>query len=178
MRVASAPVSVEEVWALLAEVPDPEIPAISIVDLGIVREVRWDQDGESARLVVTVTPTYSGCPATEVIAASIRAALERHGIEQAVLQTRLSPAWTTDWLAPAAKEKLRRYGIAPPVGQAGEHIVDISRLMRRSVVEPKVACPQCGSMHTELSSQFGSTPCKALYVCRACREPFDYFKCH
>ncbi len=143
-----------------------------------MRDVRWAYDLLPPRLVVTVTPTYSGCPATEVIAESIREKLKQEGVNDALVQTQLSPAWTTDWLTPAAKEKLRQYGIAPPVGQAGEHIVDISRLGRRSVVEPKVACPQCGSMHTELSSQFGSTPCKALYVCRACREPFDYFKCH
>lgn len=165
-------------WRWLGQVPDPEIPAISITDLGIVRDVRWAYDLLPPRLVVTVTPTYSGCPATEVIAESIREKLKQEGVNDALVQTQLSPAWTTDWLTPAAKEKLRQYGIAPPVGQAGEHLVDISRLGRRSVVEPKVACPQCGSMHTELSSQFGSTPCKALYVCRACREPFDYFKCH
>ena len=178
MKPSAPRVLEQEVWRWLAQIPDPEIPAISIVDLGIVREVLWDESQSPPRLVVTVTPTYSGCPATEVIADSIREALEREGVEDVELQTRLSPAWTTDWLAPAAKEKLRSYGIAPPVGQAGEYIVDISRLTRRSVVEPKVACPQCGSTHTELSSQFGSTPCKALYVCRACREPFDYFKAH
>lgn len=177
VKASAARVLEQEVWRWLAQIPDPEIPAISIVDLGIVREVRWDEAQSPPRLVVTVTPTYSGCPATEVIAASIRDALEREGVEDVELQTQLSPAWTTDWLAPAAKEKLRQYGIAPPVGQVGEHIVDISRLSRRRS-EPKVACPQCGSTHTELSSQFGSTPCKALYVCRACREPFDYFKCH
>lgn len=178
MGTNDARVLEQDVWRWLALVPDPEIPAISIVDLGIVREVRWDETQSPPRLIVTVTPTYSGCPATEVIADSIREALKREGVEAVELRTQLSPAWTTDWLAPAAKEKLRRYGIAPPVGVADEHIVDISRLARRSVGEPEVACPQCGSTHTELSSQFGSTPCKALYVCLACREPFDYFKCH
>lgn len=178
MNAALARPTLEEVWAWLAEVPDPEIPVISIVDLGIVRDVSWDRDTQPARLVVTVTPTYSGCPATEVIAASIRETLEHHGIEQAILQTRLSPAWTTDWLAPEGKAKLRQHGIAPPVGEAGEHIIDSSRLSRRNIAKPMVACPQCGSTNTELISQFGSTPCKALYVCRACREPFDYFKSH
>lgn len=171
-------VSVEEVWTWLADVPDPEIPVISIVDLGIVREVRWDTRSEPARLVVTVTPTYSGCPATEVIAESIREALQQHGIAHPVMETRLSPPWTTDWLAPAAREKLRAYGIAPPAGLAGEQVIDINRLSRRAPPAPLVHCPRCASSNTELSSQFGSTPCKALYRCRDCREPFDYFKCH
>lgn len=171
--------SVQDVWRWLAQVPDPEIPAISIVDLGIVREVRWDDSQFPATLMVTVTPTYSGCPATEVIASSIREALAQQGIEQPILQTRLSPAWTTDWLAPAAKEKLRAYGIAPPQGLASEQTIDISRLTRRERAAPVlVICPRCGSRHTEVTSQFGATPCKALYVCRACAEPFDYFKCH
>ncbi|MGQ0503204.1 MAG: 1,2-phenylacetyl-CoA epoxidase subunit PaaD [Panacagrimonas sp.] len=161
--------STQALWRWLAEVPDPEIPAISIVDLGIVRELRWDGD----RLVVTVTPTYSGCPATEVIADAIRAALRGHGIV-AQLETRLSPAWSSDWLTPAAREKLRVYGIAPPA----EQVIDASRILRRDVPAPTVACPRCGSVHTARISQFGSTPCKALYQCRACLEPFDYFKCH
>lgn len=167
-----------EVWRWLAQIPDPEIPAISITDLGIVREVRWDEAKAPPCLVVTVTPTYSGCPATEVIADAIREKLEQEGVADALVRMQLSPAWTTDWLAPAAKEKLRRYGIAPPAGPADEQVIDISRLRRRAVADPRIACPQCGSTHTELSSQFGSTPCKALYVCRACREPFDYFKPH
>ncbi|MGQ0698892.1 MAG: 1,2-phenylacetyl-CoA epoxidase subunit PaaD [Panacagrimonas sp.] len=170
--------SIEEIWSWLADVPDPEIPAISIVDLGIVRELCWDQTRDPVRLVVTVTPTYSGCPATEVIASSIREMLEQHGIEQPVLQTRLSPAWTTDWLAPAARKKLRVYGITPPAEQASEQVIDISRITRRAMSAPKVTCPRCGSHDTELTSQFGSTPCKALYRCKACREPFDYFKSH
>lgn len=170
--------SMQDIWNWLADVPDPEIPAISIVDLGIVRDLRWDDSQEPARLVVTVTPTYSGCPATEVIASSIREALELHGIEQPILQTRLSPAWTTDWLTPTASVKLRNYGIAPPAEQATEQVIDISRIMRRGMPGPKIACPRCGSHNTELISQFGSTPCKALYRCKACLEPFDYFKVH
>ena len=168
----------QEVWHWLAKIPDPEIPAISITDLGIVREVRWDDSLSPHRLVVTVTPTYSGCPATEVITASIREALEHEGVEDALVQIRLTPAWTTDWLAPAAKEKLRQYGIAPPAGRANERVIDISRITRRALSSPQVACPRCGSLHTEITSQFGSTPCKALYRCTACREPFDYFKPH
>lgn len=171
--------SVEAVWRWLAQVPDPEIPVISIVDLGIVREVRWDDSREEAQLVVAVTPTYSGCPATEVIAASIRETLAQHGLEAARIETRLSPAWTTDWLDEAAKAKLRDYGIAPPAGKCGEQVIDISRIMRRAAPPaPDISCPRCGSHQTQLLSQFGSTPCKALYRCTACREPFDYFKPH
>ena len=174
-----APAALEDVRAWLAEIPDPEIPVISIVDLGIVRAVRWVYGYRGTDcLVVTITPTYSGCPATEVIAASIVEALRARGIEHAVVETALSPPWTTDWLLPAAREKLRRYGIAPPMGKAGEQVIDISRLSRRPVAEPIVTCPRCGSTQTQVTSPFGSTPCKALYRCRACLEPFDYFKCH
>ena len=152
--------AVEQVWSWLAEIPDPEVPAVSIVDLGIVRDVQFSGD----QCVVTVTPTYSGCPATEVIAQNIRQALADHGIEQVQLQTRLSPPWTTDWMNAAAKEKLSGYGIAPP-----NTLISIS---------PRIACPLCGSTRTALLSQFGSTPCKALYRCQDCLEPFDYFKRH
>lgn len=170
---------VRQVWDWLAEVPDPEVPAVSVVDLGIVREVSWNGD-PSQECLVTVTPTYSGCPATEVIARTIAETLKAHGIPQVRVQTRLAPAWTTDWLSPEAREKLRRYGIAPPVGQAtvSEHVVDLSQIRRRGDLPTRIACPQCGSMHTERISAFGSTPCKALYRCHACKEPFDYFKCH
>ena len=165
-----------EVWRWLTEIPDPEVPAVSIVDLGIVRDV---QRGADARLVVTVTPTYSGCPATEVIAKSIRESLEGHGIENPRIEIRLSPAWTTDWLTPEAKEKLRRYGIAPPAGLASnEQAIDASRILRYRPAADSVHCPRCGSARTEVISGFGSTPCKALYRCVACREPFDYFKPH
>jgi len=152
--------AVEQVWSWLAEIPDPEVPAVSIVELGIVRDVQFSGD----QCVVTVTPTYSGCPATEVIAQNIRQALADHGIEQVQLQTRLSPPWTTDWMNAAAKEKLSGYGIAPP-----NTLISIS---------PRIACPLCGSTRTGLLSQFGSTPCKALYRCQDCLEPFDYFKRH
>jgi ring-1,2-phenylacetyl-CoA epoxidase subunit PaaD len=164
----------EQVWAWLGEVADPEIPVISVVDLGIVRDVAW-QAGEC---VVTITPTYSGCPAMEVIADSVTQALHARGVDKVRLVNQLSPAWTTDWMSDAGKAALKAYGIAPPVQQA----IDISGLRagvsRRAAIEPRVACPHCGSTHTELTSQFGSTPCKALYKCLACREPFDYFKCH
>lgn len=165
-------VSVEQVWEWLGEVADPEIPVISVVDLGIVRDVRLE--GEAC--VVTITPTYSGCPAMGVISESVGEALRAHGIEDVRIESRLSPAWTTDWMSAAGKAALKGYGIAPPVQQA----IDISGLhagIRRRAA-PDVACPHCGSPHTQLTSEFGSTPCKALYKCLDCREPFDYFKCH
>ncbi|AWL05926.1 1,2-phenylacetyl-CoA epoxidase subunit PaaD [Massilia oculi] len=165
-------VSVEQVWDWLGEVADPEIPVISVVDLGIVRAVRLE--GEAC--VVTITPTYSGCPAMRVISESVSDALRAHGIEDVRIESRLSPAWTTDWMSAAGKAALKGYGIAPPVQQA----IDISGLhagIRRRAA-PAVACPHCGSSHTQLTSEFGSTPCKALYKCLDCREPFDYFKCH
>ena len=172
------PVTREQVWAWLGEVPDPEIPVISIVDLGIVREV----DIANGECVVTITPTYSGCPAMQVIAESVTEALHARGLENVKLVNRLSPAWTTDWMSEAGKAALKGYGIAPPVQQA----IDISGLRsgrrdnikRGAFKEPEIACPNCGSTHTQLTSQFGSTPCKALYKCLDCREPFDYFKCH
>jgi ring-1,2-phenylacetyl-CoA epoxidase subunit PaaD len=164
----------EQVWTWLGEVADPEIPVISVVDLGIVRDVAWD----GGECVVTITPTYSGCPAMEVIAESVTQALHARGIHKLRLVSRLSPAWTTDWMSDAGKAALKGYGIAPPAQQA----IDISGLRsgvsRRTAIEPEVACPHCGSSHTQLTSQFGSTPCKALFKCLDCREPFDYFKCH
>ena len=173
-RLADAAVSLETVWRMLAAIPDPELPVVSIVELGIVRNVEW-QGGE---LVVTVTPTYSGCPATEMIAADIARALDACGVASHRVQTRLAPAWTTDWIAPEAREKLARFGIAPPgpvMTGAGRRI-DISALRRRAAAP--VACPRCGSANTRELSRFGSTPCKAQYRCEACLEPFDYFKPH
>ncbi|WP_431025962.1 1,2-phenylacetyl-CoA epoxidase subunit PaaD [Halomonas sp. H5] len=153
------------VMAVLQEVLDPEVPAVSVVELGIVREVRWVE----GRLSVAVTPTYSGCPATEVIEAAIHRALVTAGYADPHIERRLSPAWTTDWITEEGRDKLRAYGIAPPVGSAS----------KRSLLgpEPQVPCPQCGSLETERVSEFGSTACKALYRCLSCLEPFDYFKC-
>ena len=152
-------------WRVLAGVPDPEVPAVSVVDLGIVRDV-IDHDDV---LEIVLTPTYSGCPATEVIEQDIRQALERAGFAAPMLTRQLSPAWTTDWISAGGRERLRAYGIAAPVGSAS----------KRSLLgeSGQIACPQCGSVHTELLSEFGSTACKALYRCLDCREPFDYFKC-
>lgn len=164
---------VAEVWRWLGEVPDPEIPVISLTDLGIIRDVAWDDD----TLVVSVTPTYSGCPATSVINLDIEAALRSHGIDKLRLQRQLSPPWTTDWISAEGREKLTAYGIAPPVDGTradGRLMARVSRLGGSNLT---VACPRCGSTNTEKVSQFGSTPCKASYRCKDCLEPFDYFKC-
>lgn len=158
--------SVSDIWDWLDEVPDPEIPVISVVDLGIVREVGWQKD----TLVVTVTPTYSGCPATSVINLDIETALRERGIEDVRLERRLSPAWTTDWLSDKGRSKLTAYGIAPP--DQGNGVCGGGR------ESPIVPCPRCDSSNTSLVSAFGSTPCKSAYRCLDCLEPFDYFKCH
>ena len=165
MTVATLP-AVETIWSWLADIPDPEIPVISLVDLGIIREVAWE--GET--LVIAVTPTYSGCPATSLINLEIERALHEHGVEKLRLDRRLSPAWTTDWISASGREKLKAYGIAPPIegtAACGTGRPDIT-----------VACPRCNSVNTLRISQFGSTPCKAAYRCADCLEPFDYFKCH
>ncbi|MBB6290485.1 MULTISPECIES: 1,2-phenylacetyl-CoA epoxidase subunit PaaD [unclassified Pseudomonas] len=156
---------IPKAWKVLSEVMDPEVPVISVVDLGIVRTVSW----EDGHLQVEITPTYSGCPATEVIEHDIRCALEGAGYRAPRLSQRLTPAWTTDWITDAGREALRQYGIAPPSGSSSK---------RSLLGEPlQITCPICGSEHTERLSQFGSTACKSLYRCIECREPFDYFKC-
>lgn len=146
----------DQIWGWLDAVPDPEIPVISVVDLGIVRGVEWD--GET--LEVAVTPTYSGCPATTIIAFDIETALRDHGIDSIRIKTRIAPAWTTDWLTDKGRRKLETYGIAPPRAAGGPE-----------------RCPHCKSEDVERISQFGSTPCKAQWRCTDCLEPFDYFKC-
>jgi ring-1,2-phenylacetyl-CoA epoxidase subunit PaaD len=168
-RDAGAPAQrVDQAWRVLAGVLDPEVPAISVTDLGIVRDVIAHEDA----LEVVVTPTYSGCPATEVIAQSIADAIETAGLGPARVTQRRAPAWTTDWISPAGRDKLRAYGIAPPGACSNEPAAAAPiRLMARDV-----ACPRCGSAQTERLSAFGSTACKSLYRCVACREPFEYFK--
>lgn len=153
---------------ILAGVPDPEIPVVSVVDLGIVRGAHE----EGGRLVVDVTPTYSGCPATEVIEADIAAALRRAGWKEVEVRRQLAPPWTTDWISEAGKRKLRAYGIAPPGPVDAAEGVPIT-FMRKPVPVP---CPRCGSTHTERIAAFGSTACKALHRCLDCHEPFDHFK--
>ena len=156
----------EQAWDVLAQVADPEIPVVSVTELGIVRAVR---SGDAA-LEVVVTPTYSGCPATELIAQSIVQALREAGAGEVRIRTQLAPPWTTDWIAPAAQEKLRRYGIAPPgaASASGE--------AQPLAFVPRVDCPLCGSRNTERLSAFGATACRAMYRCRDCREPFEHFK--
>ncbi len=166
--------SITDVWDWLAEVPDPEIPVISVTDLGIVRDVSYD----GATLVVAITPTYSGCPAMAVIDLDIETHLAAKGVDSLRLERRLSPPWTTDWITDAAREKLRAYGIAPPIDGTGGSDVMAARAARLSGTSNlSVACPRCHSTSTERVSQFGSTPCKAAYRCTDCLEPFDYFKC-
>lgn len=148
--------TLEDIRGWLDQVPDPEIPVISLMDLGIIRDVAWQDDA----LEVTVTPTYSGCPATSVINMEIETALKGHGIKNVILKRQISPPWTTDWLSDKGRAKLEEYGIAPPREAGGpEH------------------CPLCKSTNVEKVSQFGSTPCKAQWRCTDCLEPFDYFKC-
>jgi ring-1,2-phenylacetyl-CoA epoxidase subunit PaaD len=144
----------EALWQLMATVPDPEIPVLNIIELGIVRAVTAEQ--------VIITPTYTGCPATQAIEADIRAALDAAGYEYVEIATTLSPPWTTDWITPSGREKLHAYGIAPPIARDAKD----------------VPCPRCDSRNTQEISRFGSTPCKALWRCTDCLEPFDLFKCH
>ncbi len=152
-----------EKW--LDEVKDPEIPVLSIKDLGVLRSVAL----EGEKVVIEITPTYSGCPAMDRMEADIEECLQKHGIDRFEVRTIIEPAWTTDWLTQEAKDKLSAYGIAPPVDSPDKSILFGNG--------PDVPCPQCGSVHTEMVSQFGSTACKALYKCLDCKEPFDYFKC-
>ncbi len=166
---------VSDIWNCLKEVADPEIPVLSVVDLGIVREVRWNEQGE---LVIAITPTYSGCPAMEMIARDIRSAMKRRGIERLRLETKLSPAWTTDWMTDEAKVRLREYGIAPPSQLVGVTDIRSAKLVKSPDEGTAVRCPRCGSEATDLVSRYGSTACKALYKCRSCLEPFDVFKSH
>jgi len=156
----------QRAWDAASAVVDPEIPVLTIADLGVLREVTLRDDGG---VDVAITPTYSGCPAMNMIAFEVAIALERAGFANASVRTVLSPAWTTDWMSEDGRRKLKDYGIAPPLPASS----------RRALFGiQQVQCPQCGSQDTELLSEFGSTSCKALWRCRSCREPFDYFKCH
>ena len=166
MNATAHLLSAGEAWTVLESVPDPEIPVISVIELGIVRKLEMLDDG----VRVTVTPTYSGCPATELIADTIREALVAAGAGRVEVVTRLAPAWTTDWLTDETKEKLRAWGIAPPTGTAA------SAARPLTFVPSAPASPRCGARDTVRLSEFGSTACKALYRCRDCLEPFDYFK--
>ena len=149
-----------DVLRILADVPDPEIPAVSVVDLGIVRDLEW----RGEKMVVTITPTYSACPATAVIGIEIANALRAQGFANVAIESRLAPPWTTDWISPEGRAKLKAFGIAPP------------SMACAGALNAPSQCPHCGSQRTERISQFGSTPCKAQYRCTDCLEPFDYFK--
>ncbi len=154
----------DDIESILALVKDPEISVLSIADLGIIRRI---EEGEDGRVVVVITPTYSGCPATEVIEADIADMLKLHGITDFEIRSEISPAWTTDWITSEGRRKLEEYGIAPPAGKGKAALLG----------HEEVACPQCKSANTEQVSEFGSTACKAQYRCLDCLEPFDYFKC-
>ena len=156
-------------WDAVSAVLDPEVPVLSVVDLGIVRDIREDGD----TVIVDVTPTYSGCPAMQVIEDDIRAALERVGAMTVVVNTVFQPAWSTDWISEDARERLRAYGIAPPSGGAAAADTGLVLLHRR---QETIACPRCNSRNTERRSEFGSTACKAIYFCASCADPFEYFK--
>ena len=165
--LSPAGVTVEQLWALLEEVKDPEVPVLSIIDLGIVRHVSID-DGQ---IQITITPTYSGCPAMDVISMDIRLKLMEKGFRNVAIQQQLSPAWTTDWMSEEGRRKLKDFGIAPPNPKQQFCTTDMFR-------EEVVQCPRCDSYHTEIISQFGSTACKSMYRCLDCKEAFDHFKCH
>lgn len=161
---------VSEISSILDDVTDPEIPVLTLKDLGVIRDIQVDEDdATSGRVTVVITPTYSGCPAMVTMEIDIRDRLLRAGFEEVHVETVLSPAWTTDWISEDGRKKLRDYGIAPPVSGSGKATLFAG--------EQTVACPQCGSEDTKRISEFGSTACKALYRCSACLEPFDYFKC-
>ena len=159
--------TIEDIYTILQGVTDPEIPVLTIQDLGVLRKVDIEQDEQVA---VFITPTYSGCPAMDMITVNIKSALQEHGIDNCRVEYVLSPAWTTEWITAAGRQKLKEYGIAPPsLRKSSTDLFDEG---------PQVNCPRCGSESTTLLSQFGSTACKALYQCDSCKEPFDYFKCH
>jgi ring-1,2-phenylacetyl-CoA epoxidase subunit PaaD len=161
-------IAAEKIWKLLEDVNDPEVPVLSVIDLGIIRNVKINND----EVEVVITPTYSGCPAMDAISMNIRLALLQYGYNKIKITSVLSPAWTTDWMSEHGKEKLKSFGIAPP---SSKQQVCHTELFHKGEAIP---CPRCNSYNTALISQFGSTACKALYVCEECKEPFDYFKCH
>jgi ring-1,2-phenylacetyl-CoA epoxidase subunit PaaD len=160
----------EQVYNWLNEVTDPEVPALTILDLGIVRDVRIEKAHDQTTVTVVITPTYSGCPAMDVIAIGVRMALSNRGIDTVHVAQQLHPAWTTDWMTEEGKRKLKEYGIAPPNRKSFEAL---------GLFETEeISCPRCESTETELVSRFGPTSCKALYKCLSCKEPFEHFKCH
>jgi ring-1,2-phenylacetyl-CoA epoxidase subunit PaaD len=158
----------EKIYSYLEEVKDPEVPVLSVIDLGIVREVVFH---DNDKIEIFITPTYSGCPAMDVIAMNVRVQLSLLGFKKIKITQILSPAWTTDWMSEEGKQKLKDYGIAPP--NPKQQVCN-----QKLFADEAIQCPHCNSWHTHQVSEFGSTACKALYVCDDCKEPFDYFKCH
>lgn len=161
-------ISIQKIWRLLEDVVDPEVPVLTVIDLGIIREVKINEN----EVEIIITPTYSGCPAMDMISMNIKLALIEHGYTNVKITSVLSPAWTTDWMSEAGKLKLKEYGIAPP--NPKQQVCDDKLFAPHEAVQ----CPHCNSWHTRRISEFGSTACKALYQCNDCKEPFDYFKCH
>ena len=159
--------SINHIEEILATVMDPEVPVLSVVDLGIIRNIAFNAESENA--VITITPTYSGCPAMDVISMHIKMSLITAGYKNITIKQALSPAWTTDWMTENGKQQLKAYGIAAPIGKSFDNAY---------LEDLHIECPQCNSKNTVLVSQFGSTACKALFKCTDCKEPFDYFKCH
>ncbi len=175
--ITSEKISIKRIWQILEAISDPEIPIISIIELGIVRDVRLITEANRETIEIIITPTYSGCPAMDVIAMDIRMNLLQNEIKNIKITHQLSPAWTTDWITKEGKDKLRSYGIAPPQTRSdGPEHDRINKMLFTE--ELNIECPQCRSKSARLLSQFGSTACKALYQCNDCKEPFDYFKCH
>lgn len=158
--------NISDIKKILIQVTDPEIPVLTIEDLGILRNIEW----EGEQLVVTITPTYSGCPAMKMIETDIELTLQKAGYDNVLVKSILSPAWTTDWMSEDGRKKLEEFGIAPPLHASADKNILLGK-------NKHIRCPQCKSENTEMKSQFGSTACKSLYVCKDCKEPFDYFKC-
>lgn len=171
LRPAQGPTREQEAWRIAATVTDPEVPVLTIEDLGVLRDVRVDGEFDGERVTVTLTPTYSGCPALDTMRDDVILALTAAGFDDVDVRTTLSPAWTTDWMTDAGKRKLTEFGIAPPTGRAA-----LRQAQGPIRVRLAVKCPRCGSLDTREIARFGSTSCKALYECRECLEPFDHFK--
>jgi ring-1,2-phenylacetyl-CoA epoxidase subunit PaaD len=165
-------ISVQKIWSILEEVCDPEVPVLSVIDLGIIRDIKIKKLNDEEETEVVITPTYSGCPAMDVIRMNIRMVLLQHGFKNVEITTILSPAWTTDWMTDAGKQKLKVYGIAPP--NPKQQVCNTQLFAEDEAVQ----CPHCHSYNTRRISEFGSTACKSLFQCNNCQEPFDYFKCH
>ncbi len=166
----SESITKERVYDWLSQVSDPEVPVLTVLDMGVIRDVQLEETPSGTEVTISITPTYSGCPAMDMISMNIRMSLLSRGIAKVHIKEQLSPAWTTDWMSEEGKQKLKEYGIAPPLRKSSSNLGMFE--------EEKVPCPRCSSVDTELVSQFGPTSCKSLYRCLDCKEPFEHFKCH